>query len=95
MSLMNNKMFINPFYSKPEIRYPCLWTYKVIGRDRDRVLEAIDEVMQQRPCEVHYSRSSSKGKYHSFSLEITLYSDNQRLSIYEALMRHPAIRIVL
>lgn len=92
---MNKNIFLNPLYSKPDITYPCLWIFKVIGMDRDRVLQAIEEVMQQRPCEVRYSRSSVKGKYHSFSLELTLYSDDQRLSIYEALMKHPAIRIVL
>jgi len=92
---MNNRMFINPFYSKPNVEYPGRWIYKVIGMDCDRVRQAIEEVMQQRPCEIRYSRSSAKGKYHSFSLEMMLYSDDQRLSIYEALMKHPAVRIVL
>jgi len=91
----NNRMFVNPFYSKPNVEYPCLWIYKVIGMDREQVLKAIEEIMQQRPCEIRYSRSSAAGKYHSFSLEMTLNSDDQRLSIYEALMTHPAIRIVL
>jgi len=92
---MNNKTFVNPFYSKPNVDYPCRWVYKVIGMDRERVRQAIADIMQQRPCDIRYSRSSNKGKYHSFALEVTLHSDDQRLSIYEALMKHPAVRIVL
>ncbi|SEM31088.1 hypothetical protein SAMN04489760_11017 [Syntrophus gentianae] len=92
---MNDRMFVHPLYAKPNVEYPCRWIYKVIGIDREQILLAIEEVMQQRPCEIRYSRSSAKGKYHSFSLEMTLHSDDQRLSIYEALMRHPAVRIVL
>jgi uncharacterized protein len=92
---MNDRMFVHPLYSKPNVDYPCHWIYKVIGMDRKHVLHAIEEVMEQRPCEIRYSRSSAGGKYHSFSLEMTLFSDDQRLSIYESLMKHPAIRIVL
>ncbi|OPY87713.1 MAG: hypothetical protein A4E72_01443 [Syntrophus sp. PtaU1.Bin208] len=92
---MNDRMFVHPLYAKPNVEYPCRWIYKVIGMDREQILLAIEEVIQQRPCEIRYSRSSAKGKYHSFSLEMTLHSDDQRLSVYEALMRHPAVRIVL
>ena len=92
---MENRMFINPLYSKASIEYPCRWIFKVIGMDCERVRQAIVEVVQERPCEVRYSRSSARGKYHSFSLEMTLTSDEQRLSIFESLMKHPAIRIVL
>lgn len=92
---MNDSMFVSPFYSKPKVEYPCRWIFKVIGADRDRVRQAIVEVVQECPCEIRYSRSSARGKYHSYSLEMTLYSDDQRLSIYESLMKHPAIRIVL
>lgn len=88
-------MFVSPFYSKPNVEYPCRWIYKVIGMDRERVKQAIVEVMQEYICEIRYSRSSAKGKYHSFSLEVTLCDDNQRQTIYKALMEHPAIRIVL
>lgn len=92
---MNDRMFVSPFYSKPNVEYPCRWIYKVIGMDRERVKQAIVEVMQECPYEIRYSRSSAKGKYHSFSLEVTLYDDDQRQTIYKALMEHPAIRIVL
>jgi putative lipoic acid-binding regulatory protein len=92
---MNDRMFVSPFYSKPNVEYPCRWIYKVIGMDRETVRQAIMEVIQECPCEIRYSRSSARGKYHSFSLEVTLYNDEQRQTIYERLMGHPAIRIVL
>lgn len=80
---------------KPDIHYPCIWQYKVIGREPQRVEEAIREACAPHSSVITYSHSSAGGKYHSFNAEITVADETTRLTIYRALHQHPAIKIVL
>ena len=80
---------------KPEMEYPCLWGYKVIGAEPDRLRLAIAEVLQERPHSVTPSHSSQTGKYICLDVELTVLNEDVRLEIYEALRRHPAVKIVL
>lgn len=80
---------------KPEIHYPCVWQYKVIGQDQHLIQEAIKEICKPVPVAITYSHSSSSGKYHSFNAEIEVQDDEARVSIYNALHNHSAIKVVL
>lgn len=80
---------------KPEIDYPCVWQYKVIGQDQHLIQEAIKEICNPVPVAITYSHSSSSGKYHSFNAEIEVQDDEGRVSIYNALHNHSAIKVVL
>lgn len=84
-----------PLEGKPEINYPCVWQYKVIGRDHDRIKWAIEEICSPVPVKISYSHSSSSGKYHSYNAEIEVQDDEGRLAIYRALHGHPDIQVVL
>ena len=44
--------------NKPEIQYPCLWEYKVIGEDEFAMRQAIAELLSELDYEVTFSRSS-------------------------------------
>lgn len=85
----------SPLEGKPEIHYPCLWQYKVIGTDIKKIEDAIKEVCAPVPANINYSHSSSSGKYHSLNAEIEVQDDEARLSLYRALHNHPAIKVVL
>jgi uncharacterized protein len=80
---------------KPQIDYPCPWTYKVIGRDMDGLRCAIAEVMKGSEHTVTPSRSSKGGAYHCLNVELTVESEPVRLGIYERLRRHPAVIMVM
>ena len=85
----------SPEGCKPEIDYPCVWQYKVIGMERKAVQAALSEQLGDAPYSLSESRTSKKGKYISFNLELTVQDDNQRLHLYSALTDHPAIKVVL
>ena len=80
---------------KAKIDYPCVWQYKVIGMERKAVLAAISEYLGDAPYSLADSRVSSGGKYISMTLELTVYSDYNRLRLYQVLGDHPDIKVVL
>lgn len=88
-------MIISRWGRGPDIQYPCPWGYKVIGADLERLQNAIAEVLQELPHTVTPSHRSLTGKYHCLDVEIVVTSEECRLSIYEGLRRHPAVKIVL
>jgi len=77
------------------IDYPCSWSYQIIGADKDSLRRAVAEIIQDRTYRMVLSRSSEKGKYQSFQLEVVVESEGHRLAVYEALRAHPAVKIVL
>ena len=80
---------------KPEIHYPCVWQYKVIGMERRAVQSALSEQLGDAPYSLSESRTSKKGKYISLNLEVTVHNEEQRLHLYSTLTAHPSIRLVL
>jgi putative lipoic acid-binding regulatory protein len=80
---------------KPEMDYPCQWGYKVIGTDEAGLKGAIAEVLQDILHSVKSSNRSASGKYICLDVDTLVASKDQRLTIYEGLRRHPAVKVVL
>ena len=80
---------------RPHIDYPCRWTYKVIGRNREALREAITEVIGTGDHAVSFSRSSARGTYHCLNVTLTVRCEADRLDLYRRLCSHPSIRIVM
>jgi putative lipoic acid-binding regulatory protein len=78
-----------------ELEYPCRWLYKVVGTDAALVREAALEVIDNESVTIEPSRTSSKGTYVSFNVEVTVQDAEERTGIYEALKAHSNIRMVL
>ena len=85
----------SPENRRPEIVYPCLWHYKVIGKDPEAIREAIHTACAPFPVLISTSRSSSGGAYRSFNAELEVTDEAMRLSIYHLLAAHPAVKLVL
>ena len=80
---------------KPEIEYPCLWSYRIVGTDEVQMRIAVLEVLGDLEHRVTTGLESSQGKYRSLQVEIVVRDEAQRLSIFEALKTHPEVRFVL
>ena len=80
---------------KLELTYPCAWSYKAIGTEAESVVAAIESVVGKRECLIHESNRSRSGKYVSVALETVVSSEEDRTTLYEALLRAPAIKMVL
>jgi len=86
---------INDSQKKLELTYPCSWSYKLIGYEKEAIQKAIHEVIIKREHTLEHSNSSKAGKYVSMNLELVIQNEDERNFIYEALKAHQNIRMVL
>ena len=50
---------------KSEIEYPCLWNFKIIGREEKYMRRAIAEIVGDGDYTLTFSNQSRHGKYRS------------------------------
>jgi len=80
---------------KLELDYPCQWKYKVVTRCESDIDCIIKEILDEREHNLSASKQSSKGKFNSHNLELTVHSDEDRTDIYKMLGDHKDIKMVV
>jgi putative lipoic acid-binding regulatory protein len=80
---------------KPEIAYPCTWTYRIIGWDEPRLRAVVAEVIGTREHRLLLARESAAGKYRTLQLELEVQDEAQRTEIFLRISQHPDVRFVL
>jgi len=80
---------------KLELNYPCNWKYKVIGKSESDVKSAVKEILDVREYTLKASKSSKKGKFVSFTLELLVHNEDDRKTLYDVLCDHEKIKMVL
>lgn len=86
---------LNDREDKVELSYPCTWTYKLIGHEKEAIQKAIHEVIIEREHSLEHSNASKTGKYVSMNLELVITNEDERTFIFEALKAHQNIKMVL
>ncbi|MDD3466721.1 MAG: DUF493 domain-containing protein [Campylobacterales bacterium] len=80
---------------KLELEYPVSWQYKIIGMDEDEMHARAVHILKEKPFSLTPSNKSSSGKFVSLTLEVMVYSDDERVFIYEELKQAECIKYVL
>ena len=86
---------INDSQQKLELEYPCSWSYKLIGHEKEAIQKAIHDVILEREHSLAHSNNSKTGKYVSMNLDLIIQNEDERNFIYEALKAHQNIKMVL
>ena len=86
---------INDSTQKLELSYPCAWSYKLIGHEKEAIQKAIHDVILEREHKLNHSNNSKTGKYVSMNLDLVIQNEDERNFIYEALKAHQNIKMVL
>jgi len=86
---------INNSCKKVKITYPVEWKYRVIGKDKDKIQEAIKSIMQKRTYGLSFSNTSSKGSYHSYELCTLVHNEDDRIELFYRLKEHNDVKMVL
>ena len=89
MEILNDKK------QKLELVYPCSWSYKLIGYEKEAIQKAIYDVIVKREHSLIHSNASKTGKYVSMNLDLVIQNEDERNFIYEALKAHQNIKMVL
>jgi putative lipoic acid-binding regulatory protein len=80
--------------NRPEINYPCEWSYKIIGNNIAKILEAIENAVSGLKYDVTPSNISKNGNYYSLNLKLTVPNEVVRDLIYQKLDSSDSIKIV-
>jgi uncharacterized protein len=80
---------------KLELNYPCSWEYKLITYSHEEALKGVKDVILEREFTLTPSKTSKKGKFLSFTLEIIVHNEDDRVTIYELFGKHESIKMVL
>ena len=79
---------------RPEINYPTKWGFKIIGKDKDKIEEAIKSVFGDKEHSCKFSNVSKNGKFNSYSAECVVDSEEERDKLYKAFNDHDDINYV-
>lgn len=80
---------------RPEIDYPCIWNYKVIGNNVDDILAAVKDSVLGLEYSVRPSNVSRTGKYFSFNISIEVPNEVVRDLVFENLQKNDHIKFVI
>lgn len=80
---------------KVELEYPCNWEYKIVIKSEHNINPIVKEILEDREHKISPSKTSTKGKFESFSLKLTVHSDEDRTTIYKQLGKHERIKMVV
>ena len=80
---------------KLELDYPCNWIYKVVIRHEQTIDDIIKDVLELREHNIKPSKSSAKGKFKSYTLEMLVHNEDDRKEICQMLADHEHIKMVV
>ena len=80
---------------KPEIKFPCEWSYKVIGSVKEDLESAIESTMGTKAYFITKTNKSSKGSYISITIKLTVLSQEEIDRYYNSLNDQEHVKIVL
>lgn len=72
---------------KPDISYPTFWEYKVIFQNEDNAEDMIKDVVVNKEHKLSFSKFSKDKKYKSYSLNVLVADEHQRIQIFSSLKR--------
>lgn len=80
---------------QPLIDYPCVWSYKIIGQDEQLLKIAVANSIGDKKHQMSFTNTSTGGKYRTLDLEVTVESEEERLSIFQKLKNDQSVKFVL
>ena len=83
---------------RPDIDYPTNWGFKLIGRDKDKLLACIKEIMKAEGEKEHIcslGNASKTGKFHSYNASCSVKSEEERNRIFKYFSDHSDIDMVI
>ena len=84
--------------TRPDIEYPTNWGFKLIGRDKDKLLACIKEIMKDVGDKEHLcslGNSSKTGKFHTYNASCIVDTEEERNKIFKYFEDHDDVDMVI
>jgi len=84
--------------TRPDIEYPTNWGFKLIGRDKDKLLACIKKIMKDVGDKEHLcslGNSSKTGKFHTYNASCTVDTEEERNKIFKYFEDHDDVDMVI
>ncbi|HIQ28884.1 MAG TPA: DUF493 domain-containing protein [Sulfurovum sp.] len=81
--------------TKPTIVYPTNWGFKIIGRDKDKLLASIKEIMGDKKHLCSLGNTSKTGKFTTYNASCIVESEEERNKIFKYFEDHIDINMVI
>lgn len=92
---MEKVVILNDKKEEPIIEYPTKWGFKVIGKDKDKLLLSIKEVMGDKEHNCSFGNSSKTGKFYSYNASCIVKTKEERDEIFASFENHKDINMVI
>jgi len=80
---------------RPTIEYPTNWGFKLIGRDKEKLLACIKEAMGEKEHLCSLGNASRTGKFHSYNASCTVDTEEERNRIFKYFEEHDDVEMVI
>ncbi|RUM70884.1 MAG: DUF493 domain-containing protein [Sulfurovum sp.] len=81
--------------TRPDITYPTNWGFKIIGRDKEKLLACIKEAMGDKEHLSSAGNVSKTGKFHSYNTSCIVETEEERNKIFKFFEEHEAVEMVI
>ena len=81
--------------TRPDIDYPTSWSYKLIGRDKEKLLACIKETMGKKEHLCSLGNVSKTGKFTTYNASCTVDTEEERNKIFKYFEEHAAVEMVI
>ena len=88
-------MILGENEKRPLVEYPCEWSYRIIGNEISKMVEAVESAVEGMKYDLQASNISNKGNYFSISLKVFVNNEEERNLVYERIVSHENIKMVL
>jgi len=80
---------------RPDIDYPCSWTYRVICVDAEVLTRDIARLVEDAVHTLEHIGESNSGRYQRLELVVEVVDEGHRNRVFQALGTFPGVRFVL
>ena len=80
---------------RPKIEYPTSWGFKLIGRDKDKLLACIKEAMGEKEHLCSLGNTSRTGKFTTYNASCTVDTEEERNRIFKYFEDCDVVEMVL
>jgi len=80
---------------RPNIEYPTKWGFKLIGRDKEALLNCIKEAMGEKEYLCSLGNVSKTGKFHTYNASCTVDTEEERNRIFKYFEEHNDVNMVM